>query len=161
MRRCLAGKDSTGVTLWSRRANRFTDQFPTVAKACENLPPDTLLDGEIIALDQNGRISFNMLQHHRSQAQAILFYAFDVIIHRGRRLIHVPLATRRELLTDIAADLKTCTPLIGLSDTLDTTPAELIPLVKEFGFPGIVAKRKDPCYEIGKRSGACVKYNIQ
>jgi ATP-dependent DNA ligase len=131
--RCLAGKDSPGVTLWSRRANRFTDQFPTIAEACQHLPPDTLLDGEIIALDQNGRISFNMLQHHRSQAQTILFYAFDVIIHRGRRLIHVPLETRRELLSDIAADLKRRTPLIGLSDTLDTTPAELIPLVKQFG----------------------------
>ncbi len=104
--RCLAGKDSTGVTLWSRRANRFTDQFPTIAQACEHLPPDTLLDGEIIALDNNGRISFNQLQHHRTAAQAILFYAFDVIIHRGRRLIHVPLETRRELLGDIAADLR-------------------------------------------------------
>lgn len=39
--RCLAGKDSTGVTLWSRRGNRFTEQFPTIAKACEHLPPDT------------------------------------------------------------------------------------------------------------------------
>ena len=89
--RCLAGKDSTGVTLWSRRANRLTDQFPTIAQACEHLPVDTLLDGELIALDKDGRVSFNILQHHRSQAQAILFYAFDVIIHRGRRLIHVPL----------------------------------------------------------------------
>jgi ATP-dependent DNA ligase len=94
--RCLAGKDSTGVTLWSRRGNRFTDQFPTIAEACKHLSPDTLLDGEIIALDRNGRISFNQLQHHRSQAQTILFYAFDVIIHRGRRLIHV--ATDDELL---------------------------------------------------------------
>lgn len=92
--RCLAGKDSTGVTLWSRRANRFTDQFPAIAKACEHLPPDTLLDGGLIALDKDGRVSFNFLQHHRSQAQAILFYAFDVIIHRGRRLIHVPLENR-------------------------------------------------------------------
>jgi bifunctional non-homologous end joining protein LigD len=158
--RCLAGRDSTGVTLWSRRANRFTDQFPTVAKACEHLPPDTLLDGEIIALDQNGRVSFNMLQHHRSQAQAILFYAFDVIIHRGRRLIHVPLETRRELLSDIAAEVKKHTPLIGLSDTLDTTPAELIPLVKEFSFEGIIAKRKDSCYEPGERSGAWLKYKV-
>ncbi len=158
--RCLAGRDSTGVTLWSRRANRFTDQFPTVAEACQHLPPDTLLDGELIALDKDGRVSFNILQHHRSQAQAILFYAFDVIIHRGRRLIHVQLETRRELLSDITADLKTRTPLIGLSDTLDTTPAELIPLVKEFGFEGIVAKRKNSCYEIGKRSGAWVKYKV-
>jgi ATP-dependent DNA ligase len=59
-----------------------------------------------------------MLQNHRSQAQAILFYAFDVLIHRGRRLIHVPLETKRELLDEIAGDLKTRTPLIGLSDTL-------------------------------------------
>jgi bifunctional non-homologous end joining protein LigD len=66
----------------------------------------------------------------------------------------VPLETRRELLSDIAADLKTHTPVIGLSDTLDTTPAQLIPLVKEFGFEGIIAKRKDSCYESGKRSGA-------
>jgi bifunctional non-homologous end joining protein LigD len=44
--RCLAGTDSTSVTLWSRRGNRFTEQFPTVAEACEHLPPDTLLDAE-------------------------------------------------------------------------------------------------------------------
>jgi bifunctional non-homologous end joining protein LigD len=56
--RCLAGRDSTGVTLWSRRDNRFTDQFPTIAKACEHVLPDRLLDGEIIALDANGHISF-------------------------------------------------------------------------------------------------------
>jgi DNA ligase D-like protein (predicted ligase) len=148
------------VTLWSRRANRFTDQFPAIAHACEHLPPDTLLDGELIALDKDGRVSFNMLQHSRSQAQAILFYAFDVVIHRGRRLIHVPLESRRELLSDIVAELKSNTPLIGLSDTLDTTPAELIPLVKEFGFEGVIAKRKDSCYEIGKRSGAWLKYKV-
>jgi bifunctional non-homologous end joining protein LigD len=39
--RCLAGRDSTGVTLWSRRGNIFTDQFPHIAKACKQLPPDT------------------------------------------------------------------------------------------------------------------------
>jgi len=60
----------------------------------------------------------------------------------------------------MAADLKTHTPLIGLSDTLDTTPAELIPLVKEFGFEGIIAKRKDSCYEPGKRSGVWLKYKV-
>ena len=103
--RCLAGRDSTGVTLWWRRGNRFADQFPTVTEACEHLPSDTLLDGELIALDKDGCVSFNILQHHRSQAQAILFYAFDVIIHRGRRLIDVPLETKRELLSDITADL--------------------------------------------------------
>ena len=57
--RCLAGKDGTGVTLWSRRGNDLTAQFPNIAKACEQLPPRTLLDGELVAIDENGRISFN------------------------------------------------------------------------------------------------------
>src|SRR4030095_2523825 len=56
--RCLAGRDKKGVTLWSRRGNLFTKQFPEIARACERQPVDTLLDGEIIALDQNGRICF-------------------------------------------------------------------------------------------------------
>ena len=46
--RCLAGRDSTGVTLWSRRGNRFTDQFPTVAEECEHLPFDTSAPNETL-----------------------------------------------------------------------------------------------------------------
>ena len=93
--RCLAGRDSTGVTLWSRRENLFTKQFPQIARACERLPPNTLVDGEIVALDESGRVSFNLLQHHRSRAQALVFYAFDVLIYPGRTVIKVPLYFRR------------------------------------------------------------------
>jgi bifunctional non-homologous end joining protein LigD len=67
--RCLAGRDSTAVTLWSRRENLFTTQFPHIAQACERFPPGTLLDGEIVALDESGRVSFNHLQHHRSKGR--------------------------------------------------------------------------------------------
>lgn len=96
--RWLAGKDATGVTLWSRRENLLTKQFPHIARACERLPPNTLLDGEIVALDESGKISFNLLQHHRSKAQALVFYAFDVLIYRGRSVSNVPLYFRREVL---------------------------------------------------------------
>jgi bifunctional non-homologous end joining protein LigD len=65
--RCLAGRNERGVTLWSRRDNLFNQQFPEVALACKRLKPDPLLDGEIIAIDENGRVSFNLLQNHRSQ----------------------------------------------------------------------------------------------
>ena len=54
---CLAGREKNGVTLWSRRGNLFTSQFPNIARACERLPVDTLFDGEIIAIDQSGRIA--------------------------------------------------------------------------------------------------------
>ena len=158
--RALAGRDSTGVKLWSRHENSFTDQFPQLADACEHLPPDTLLDGEIVAF-KDGRISLDLLQRYRSGAQAIVFYAFDVMVHRGKNLIKLPLENRREILAEVLAELKPKTPLICLSEIIGATPAQLIPLVKEFGFEAIVAKRKDSCYEIGKRSGAWVKYNVQ
>jgi ATP-dependent DNA ligase len=124
------------------------------------LPVDTLLDGEIVAVDKNGRISFNLLQHHRSHAQALLFYAFDVIVCQGKSLLAVALEKRRALLNETFEDLsKNASPLC-LSETMDATPADLIRVAKEVGFEGIVAKRKTSCYEPGKRSGAWLKYRI-
>src|SRR5499426_1355227 len=87
--RCIAGRDESEITLWSRKKNLLTTQFPQIARACERLPQNTLLDGEIVALDEKGRVSFNLLQHHRSQAQALLLYIFDVLIYRGRSLLKV------------------------------------------------------------------------
>jgi DNA ligase D-like protein (predicted ligase) len=156
--RCLAGRDEKGVTLWSRRENHFTKQFPHIAQACESLPPNTLIDGEIVALDDSGKVSFNLLQHHRSKAQALVFYAFDVLIYRGRSVLDVPLYFRREVLHKIFEDTKAAP--IGLSENIEAAPKDLIRVVKEFGFEGIVAKRKDSVYESGKRTGAWVKYKV-
>ncbi len=156
--RCLAGIDSRGVTLWSRRANLFTDQFPRIARACERLPAGTLIDGEIVALDENGRISFNLLQHRRSKAQALLFYAFDVLACRGRSLLKVPLQERRPILDELLKRPEA--GALALSEVITAEPADLVRVVKEFGFEGIVAKRRDSFYEPGKRSGAWVKYKV-
>src|SRR5262245_64581592 len=68
--RCLVGTDSTGVTLWSRRENLLTKQFPHIARACEQLPHNTLIDGEIVALDENGRVSFRS-EEHTSELQSL------------------------------------------------------------------------------------------
>src|SRR5262249_16704010 len=156
--RCLAGRDANGVTLWSRRENLFTKQFPQIAQACERLPPNTLVDGEIVALDETGRVSFNLLQHHRSKAHAVVFYSFDVLIYRGRSVLDVPLYFRREVLHRIFEDIKTAP--IGLSENIEAPPTDMIRVAKEFGFEGIVAKRKDSFYESGKRTGAWAKYKV-
>jgi DNA ligase D-like protein (predicted ligase) len=156
--RCLAGRDSTGVTLWSRRENLLTKQFPHIAQACERLPPITLVDGEIVALDEKGRVSFNLLQHHRSKAPALVFYVFDVLVYRGRSVLNVPLYFRREVLRRIFDGVKAVP--IGLSENIEAAPTDLIRVAKEFGFEGIVAKRKDSVYESGKRTGAWVKHKV-
>jgi ATP-dependent DNA ligase len=53
--RWLAGKDASGVTrhFMSRRGNLFTEEFPTIARACKRLPTHTLVDGEIMAVDES------------------------------------------------------------------------------------------------------------
>ena len=123
------------------------ETVPEIARACERLPTDTLLDGEIIALDQNGGISFNLLQHHRSQAQALLFYAFDILIYRGENMMAASLVKRRKALDNLFDNLGNKAAPISLSDTIDATPADLVRVVKEFGFEEIVAKRRDSTYE--------------
>ena len=157
--RCLAGRNASGVTLWSRRGNLFTDQFPSITAPCKRLPHDTLVDGEIVAVDENGRISFNLLQHHRSRAQALLFYVFDVLIYHGRSLLNESLTTRREMLSEIASALGKASP-VYVSANLDGKIADLIRVAKEFGFEGILAKRKESHYESGKRTGAWCKYKV-
>ena len=158
--RCLAGRGRKGVTLWSRRGNLFTNQFPAIARACEVLEPDTLIDGEVVALDESGRSSFTVLQHHRSKARAILFYAFDLPIYRGRSLLIVPLEQRRELLTQALGGIDgSDDSLIRISETFSGSPAALISAVEELEFEGIVAKKKDSLYESGQRSGSTVLRN--
>jgi DNA ligase D-like protein (predicted ligase) len=158
--RCLAGRSQKGVTLWSRRENLFTKQFPRIVRACEQLKPDTLIDGEVVALDETGRPSFNLLQHHRSKASAIQYYAFDLIIYRGKSLRNVPLETRQQLLSETLRDVDSGDGLLRLSEVFASDPVDLVAAAKDLGFEGIVAKRKDSYYESGKRSGAWLKYRI-
>ena len=159
--RCLAGRNQRKVTLWSRRGNLFTKEFPAIARACEALPPDTLVDGEVVALDKTGCISFNVLQHHRSNAQALLFYAFDLLVYRGKSLLNLPLETRRELLIKAVSDaVRPADSPVHLSEAFTAKPRELLDAAKELGLEGIIAKQKGSVYESGKRSGAWVKYKI-
>jgi len=155
--RCLAAKGSRGdVVLWSRRGNLFTARFSEIARACQAMPTNTIIDGEVVAIDADGRMSFNALQHSRSRTQ-LQFYAFDVLAYRGRSTLRLPLEQRRELLVDALAKVQY--PVIR-STPFDAKPADLIRAAKELELEGIIAKRKDSIYEPGRRSGAWLKYKI-
>ncbi|HEX5606278.1 MAG TPA: non-homologous end-joining DNA ligase [Candidatus Binatia bacterium] len=155
--RCLVGKDRSAVKLWSRRGNLFNQDFPGLARACAALPPDTLVDGEVVALDQQGRMSFNLLQHRRSQASAIRFYAFDLLVYKGHSAINLQISERHDLLAQALANVGGD---VQLMQRFETGSAELIRAAKRLGFEGIIAKRRDSLYEPGKRSGAWLKYKI-
>ena len=154
--RCLVARRSSGVVLWSRRGTIFTDRFAAIARACEKLPADTLIDGEVIVVDESGKVSFNALPHSRPKGH-IQYYAFDLLVHRGRNVIRLPLEERREMLRQ--ALQKVQYPVIQ-SIPFDVSPPELLRAAKELGLEGVVAKRKGSLYEPGRSRGAWVKYKI-
>jgi ATP-dependent DNA ligase len=96
------------------------------------------------------------LQHSRRNAHT-QFYAFDILIHRGRNVLRLPLETRHELLTD--ALTRVHYPVLR-STPFDAKPAELIRAAKKLELEGIIAKRKGSPYEPGRRSGAWVKFKL-
>jgi bifunctional non-homologous end joining protein LigD len=75
--RALAVITKAGAKLLSRRNNLLNSRFPFLIQAFAKLPQNTILDGEIVALDDHGRSSFNLLQHHQNRAAAILYYALS------------------------------------------------------------------------------------
>jgi ATP-dependent DNA ligase len=68
--RALAIKTKSQVQLRSRNENDFTLRYPAVAKALAALPDDTVIDGEVVALDESGRTSFNILQNYGTSIKA-------------------------------------------------------------------------------------------
>jgi ATP-dependent DNA ligase len=93
--RALAVKTNGTVRLRSRNDKDFNSRYPGIVKALAALPDETVVDGEVVALDAAGRPSFNALQNGGA---AVFFYVFDVLILAGRNVMGETLAVRRELL---------------------------------------------------------------
>jgi len=154
--RVLVLKTRGNVTLFSRRGNNFSNNYPTITRAFSFLPDDTMVDGELVVLDEQGRPSFSALQKSRFTPNALQFYVFDVLTYQGWDLRKLPLVERRELLEDYV--LKDMRDPIRLSPAFDTSPKRLIAVARKSGLEGVIGKRADSRYESGERSGAWVKY---
>jgi DNA ligase D-like protein (predicted ligase) len=156
--RALGIKSAGRVRLMSRNGNDFSARFPSLAKALSKLPDDSIVDGEIVALDETGRPSFNVLQNYNHANTALRFYAFDLLHLAGKDLRDRPLDERRALLC--AKVMPRMQGQVFFSDSLDATAAEIVAAVKKQGLEGVIAKRRDSRCEPGRRSGAWVKMRI-
>src|SRR5258707_10865308 len=99
--RLEAVKNAGKTTLYSRRRNVLNSKFGYIAEALEDLADATVLDGEIVAMDSAGRSDFNLLQNFRSAEVQIHYYAFDMLMHKGKLLTGLPLEERRAILGKI------------------------------------------------------------
>jgi len=150
--RAIAFKTGGQARLRSRNDNDLARRYPALATALQPLSDETVVDGEIVALDEAGRPSFNALQNYRSAAGApVIYYLFDVMVLGGRDLKGEPLSVRSGLLEKRVLP-KLADP-IRVSPVLNAALPDLVASVRAQGLEGLVAKRRDSDYEPGQRSG--------
>ena len=131
--RAIAVKARGKATLFSRRRNSLNRKFPTIAEALTSLPDGTVTDGEIVALDADGRPNFHLLTRGKAP---VYFYIFDLLYLENRNLVGIPLLGRRNALKTMSID-----PPLRVLEYFQTSAEEMLATVQHFGFEGVVAKR--------------------
>jgi len=100
--RAIAETDGAGgVKLYSRRHNDFKRRFPPIVDALATLKSPTILDGEIVALDESGTSLFEWLVNRGQQKGTLVYYVFDCLMLSGQHLRQQPLHKRKEKLKRI------------------------------------------------------------
>ncbi len=162
--RVLAGVADRQAHLYTRRGQEATATFPEIAAALAALPYQSfVLDGELVALDAEGRPSFQRLQQ-RAQLRRrtdvergsveipVSCFAFDLLAFEGFDLRGLPLLTRKELLEPLLPRLGP----VRFAPHFAERGEDVFAQATRLGFEGVVAKRADSSYE-GRRSGAWLK----
>ena len=149
--RILALKDGSRVKLLSHNLKDATKLYPAVARDVARLhATSVLLDGEAVAVDEEGRPSFEAL-HHQA-AHTVVYYAFDLLHLDGRDLTATPSDERRDLLATVLEGSRRLR-----SEPLPGTPEQIENAIRELHLEGVVARRNSSRYEPGKRSRSWVK----
>ena len=154
--RLQAARSGSVLSLYSRRGNLLNARFASLVDNLAPMPDGTVLDGELVALGDDGRPDFQLLQNFRSDGPRIIFFAFDILLYRHKSLLGLPLEQRREILRSV---LPQCGQ-VRLSEAVETSAAAILHTVRDYGLEGVVAKREDSVYEPGKRTGAWLKHRI-
>jgi bifunctional non-homologous end joining protein LigD len=147
--RAIADVRGGDATLTSRNGNDLTQRFRSTATAIERAvkTPDCVLDGEVCALDEEGRATFSAMQQGKTGTRYV-FVAFDVLEVDGQPVIDLPLTERHERL---AALIDRRRRDVQVSETFDDGRA-LYEAAKKQRFEGIMAKKRDSRYLPGRRT---------
>ena len=152
--RALAYIRGGEASLVSRNGNDLTERFRTIASqlARATKSPALVLDGEICALDENGRPSFSAMQQGKP-GTPIVYEVFDVLEVEGKPLVDLPLAERRARLETLL-DRRNTT--VRLSEAFEDGKALFEAALKQ-RLEGVIAKRADSPYRQGKRTREWLK----
>lgn len=156
--RALIMKDGAAIRIRSRNDKDLMQMYPAVAAAGRRLQADqAVIDGEIVAVDEQGRPSFQALQHRGTHPKhTIVFYAFDLLHLNGEDTTALPLKARRSKLVQVIEKSG-----LLISRELPGSVADIVSTVRAMQLEGVVAKRKDSPYEAGERSGTWQKLKLE
>lgn len=149
--RLLCRIDNGSVTVLTRTAQNWTDRFGVVVDAAKKLPARQLLiDGEVVAVTDDGKPSFQLLQNSLRGADAsrLIYYGFDLLWLDGRDLRGMPLVERKQILAKILSGAKKTA--IRYSEHWIGRGQTLFEKACKTGLEGIVAKRLNAPYRSGR-----------
>ena len=156
--RALALKHGDSVRLLSLKNKSLSADFPDVVTAVSGLSADTvLLDGEVVAVNAEGKPSFQMLQNRGSAGRDwhIVYYAFDLLKLEGEDLRSLPLLERKERLRDVVAGSN-----VRYSAQLEGDPEAVVASIQNAGLEGVMAKRRNSKYLKNTRSPDWLKLRL-
>ena len=166
--RALCRVEGGRARLRTRNGNDVTDTYPEIKALAKTVSSaQLLLDGEIIALDDDGKVSFGALQPRfgtsgseamrLSRTNPASYLVFDLLHLDGRSTLELPYKDRRELLES----LELSGPHWQTPPTFPDTPvADVLAAARAAGLEGVVAKRLDSTYQPGARSPAWRKVKL-
>ena len=147
--RAIAEINGADRKLYSRNGLSFAVAYKKVFDALATIPHRAVLDGEIVVIDKEGRPSFQNLQNYSSHTRlAIHYYVFDCLSLDGRDLTSLPLLERKKLLKEIIPESE----YIRYCDHISGEGIAFFHAVQEKNLEGIIAKKSESPYAIGKRT---------
>ena len=158
--RAIALKGGDEVRLLSRNEKDLGKKFPIVVDAVAEIDcRDAILDGEVVALEEDGRPSFQLLQAYEKgeQRPPLFYYVFDLLQLDGVDLRSRPVTERKEMLKELLADAP---ETIRYSVPFDAPLEDLLEQARSFGLEGLLGKQPDSRYESGRRSGVWIKLKL-
>ncbi|MCU0287941.1 MAG: non-homologous end-joining DNA ligase [Acidobacteria bacterium] len=152
--RAVAELNKEKVKLYSRNGLNFAVNYPGVTAALKKLNLCAVLDGEIVALDDEGHQGFQNLQRVGMDPSIhVQYYVFDLLEYNGENMRELPLLERKERLKKILKQNQ----IIRYSDHVKKKGKKLFQLAVELNYEGIMAKRMDSEYCDGVRTGNWLK----
>jgi bifunctional non-homologous end joining protein LigD len=147
--RAIAEVGDKEVKLYSRNGLSFVRLYPSVIHELKKIMKRAVLDGEIVAMDENNKPSFQKLQQYaENRSQPLQYYIFDCLSHNGNDITRLPLTDRKEFIRKVLPE----SSVLKYSEHVEKYGIEFFSKVKSMDLEGMVAKRADSPYQPGKRS---------